>query len=344
MRRTIWLLASCAALASCGGDGGNSSGGPVVVTVSPTPSPTATPAPAPTPTPSALNTGEVKPAADAIFISGSMELTTTGGTSETNGVITGGMTSGRVTTFDTPQFSGSYSSPAGYHLSDAVNAAVFGPPQLNFDTTSRNGNGTVLFTKISAAAEDYLALYQETTYTSSVKGSGYTTAQYGGIGGWQHTVVNGSSRHTRLDYFAFGSATPVSAIPRSGVVKFSILGSGNYANDTDLWFLTSSTSNFITIDFGAGTISGSVGLSGQNFYKSQVGGIGYIPFKGSFSGNSMTGSFANASLNTSSSVVGQFHLVFVGPNANEVIITYVANDGTQAAVGASVGVIDPYAN
>ncbi len=269
-----------------------------------------------------------------------MELTTTGGVSETNGVITGGMTSARVTTIDTPQFSGSYSG--GYHLADSVNSAVFGQAQLTSDTTSPNGNGIVLFTKTAAAIEDYLALYQETTYSSSVNGMGYTTARYGGIGGWQHTVVNGSSRHTRLDYFAFGSATPVAAMPRSGVVRFKILGSGNYATDTDLWFLSAGSSDFLTIDFGAGTVSGSVSLAGQNFYKNVVGGIGSLPVTGSFSGSSMAGSFVG-SLGSSGGVPGQFHLLFVGPNANEIILTYVANDGTQAVVGASVGIVDRYA-
>jgi hypothetical protein len=286
-----------------------------------------------------LNTGEVKPTPDALFISATLEMTTTGQVDRTNGIITGGTTSNRVTTFDTPRFSGSYS--AGYHLSDSLNSAVFGKKQLSLDTTSPDGNGVVLFENFSAA-EDYLALYQETTYSSSDKGSGYTTARYGGIGGWQHTTVNGSSRHTRLDYFAFGSATPIAAMPHSGAVQYTIMGSGNYATDTDLWFLTAGSSDFITVDFGAGTISGSVSLAGENFYQSQVGGIGSFPVKGTFSGNSMTGSFNDGSIGSSGGVPGQFHIVFVGPKANELIITYVANDGAQAAVGASVGIVDPY--
>ncbi|MES2288789.1 MAG: hypothetical protein V4530_03550 [Pseudomonadota bacterium] len=273
-----------------------------------------------------------------------MELTTTGGVSQTNGVITGGMTSARSTIFDTPGFGGSYATSSGYRLSDAVNMMTFGTAQLAYDTTRPLGNGIVLFTNVAGIVEDYLAIYQETTYSSSVRGSGYTTAKYGGKGGWQHTVVNGTSRRTRLDYFAYGSATPLNAMPRSGVVRFAILGSGNYATDTDLWFLTSGTGNYITVDFGAGTVSGSVGLSGENFYKSEVGGIGSLPISGSFTGNSLSGTITNGSLGARSGVLGQFRLMFVGPAANEVVITFVANDGTQAAVGAVVGVIDPYAN
>jgi hypothetical protein len=334
MRRSIWLLAPCAALASC--SGGSSPSGSVVIS-----SPTSTPTPTPTPTPApagTLGTGEIKPAADATYISATMELTTTGGTSQTNGIITGGTTSARVITFDTPLFTGSYSSRTGYRLSDAVNAATFGPGQLALDTTTTNGNGTVLFTNVSGSIADYLALYQASTYTSSTKGMGPTTAHYGGSGGWQHTV----SGHTRLDYFAFGSATPVGSMPRLGVVKFSILAAGNYATDTDLWFLPSSTSNFITVDFGTGTVTGSLSLSGENFFKNEVGGIGSMPIRGSVSGNAVTGPIVNASMGSSGSVPGQFHLVFVGPNADEIIMTYVAGDSTRAAVGAAVGIVDPF--
>jgi hypothetical protein len=326
-------------LAGCGG-GGRSSGGTVVVNPSPTPAPSGSATQ--TPTPGVLSTGEVKPAADASFIAASMELMTTGGVSQTNGVITGGMTSGRITTLDTPQFSGSYN--AGYRLADSSNSAVFGTAQLSGDSTRPNGNGIVLFTNISGPIQGYLALYQQTTYTSSVKGSGYTTARYGGTAGWQHTVVGGSSRQTRLNYFGYGSPTPLAGMPRSGIVRFSILGSGNYATDTDLWFLSSSTSNFIAVDFGAGTVSGTVGLSGENFYKSQAGGVGSFRVRGNINGNSLTGSFTDGSIGTSGGVPGQFRLMFVGPNANELILTYVFNDGAQAGVGAAVGVIDPYAN
>ena len=335
MRKTIWLLAGCMALAGCGDDAGAPTAGSVNG-VNPSPTPTSTPSP----TQGLLSTGEVKPTSDATFIAASLDLTTTGGISETNGIITGGMTSGRTTTIDTPQFKASYNS--GYQLADTLNSASFGQAQLTTDTTAPNGNGTVVFTNRTSQAEDYLAAYQETTYSSSVKGMGYTTAQYGGIAGWQHTVVNGASRQTRLDYFGYGSATPIASMPKTGIVKFSLLSSGNYATDTDLWLLSAGSSNFLTVDFGAMTITGSIGLGGQNFYKNVVGGIGSLPLNSTFTGNSAMGSFTNGNLNTSGRVPGQFHILFIGPKANEVIVTFVANDGTQAAVGAAIGVIDPY--
>lgn len=343
MHKMRWVLVSCALLAACGGGG---SGGDVVAVVpggsGPTPTPTASPTTTPPPSTGGLNTGETKPSTDATFLSATMELVATGGTSQTNGIITGGATQDRVAFIDTPGFSGSYSSQIGYRLADTVNSIVFGPGQLTVDTTRPNGNGIVLFTNSSAGAQDYLALYQATTYSSSSKGSGYTSARYGGTAGWQRTVVEGSARRSRLDYFAYGTATPVALMPQSGVVRFTLLNAGNYATDDALWFLTMGSGNLITVDFGARTISGSLGLAGENFYRSQVGGIGSIPLNGSFSGNSLSQSFSFGNLNTSSSVPGRFRILFVGPNAEELIITYVAADGTQAAVGAAVGVRDPY--
>lgn len=339
MKRAILLLAASAALANCGGGSG---GGAVrVVDGTPTPAPTPTGGgSSPTPTGPALSTGEVKPSTDASFLAATMELTTTGGVSQTNGVITGGMTSGRTTAIDTLQFAANYGTYTGYRLADLFNAVTFGPGQLTRDTTTPNGNGVVLFTNITGASEDYLALYQQTTFSSSVKGSGYTTARYGGTAGWQHTIVSGSSRRTRLDYFAYGTPTPLTAMPRAGVVRFTILSSGNYATDTDLWYLSSGNGNYVTVDFGTGTISGSVGLSGENFYKNEVGGIGSFPLNGTFGGNSLSASFSFGSFGTSSSVPGSFRLLFIGPNADELIVTYVVNDGSRAAVGAVVGVRD----
>lgn len=332
MRRSLVLVACCVMLAGCGGDGGSAAGSS---------SGTGTTPATPTPSSGGLHTGEVKPASDATFIAASMDVTTTGDISQTGGVITGGTTSNRTTVIDTPRFSGSYDA-SGYHLADAANSMVFGPAQLTYDTTAPNGNGTVVLTAPSATAENYLALYQASTYISSYLGSGYTTARYGGIGGWQHTIVNGSSRQTRLNYFGYGTATPPAAMPHAGTVKYSILNAGNYATDTDLWFVSQESGAFLTVDFAAGTVSGNLTLSGINFYKSETGGFGYLPIQGAINGNAVTGSMSNGSLSTDGTVPAQFHLLFVGPSANEFVITYVANDGRQAVVGGAVGIVNPY--
>lgn len=335
-RHAFGVCVLALAVSGCGGGGGSSSAPSVSVT--PTPGPSPTPTPTPTPSAAALGTGEIKLAADAVFISATLDLDITGGYSQTNGIVTGGLTSGRTATVDTPQFVGSYN--AGYLLSDAVNAATFGQAQLLRDTTAPNGYGTVVFSNTNSAKADYLALYQATTYSSSTKGSGYTTAKYGGAGGWQHTVGNGDTAHTRLDYFAYGTPTPTGAMPKSGVVRYSVLKNGNYAADTDLFFLTQGSSEILTVDFAAGTISGQLGIVGQNFFKSQVGSIGGLVLKGNISGNSATGSFVDPSINQNTAVPGKFRIMFVGPNANELIITFIAIDGSQAAVGSGVGIVD----
>ncbi|HEX8413786.1 MAG TPA: hypothetical protein VF637_07850 [Sphingomicrobium sp.] len=334
MRVRGWVLASCAMLAACGGGGG---GGAVTV-VPGSPGPTAT-APTPTPTPStaALNTGEIKPTTDATYLSATMELTTSAGTTnQLTGRTTGGMTSDRSTTIDTPQFSGSYSPQTGYRLTDAVNMAAFGPGQLISDTTTESVDPTVLFARTSTPVEDYLALYKKSVTVTSSLGSGTSTPKYGGIGGWQHTVVGPTSRRTRLDYFAFGPATPVSAMPRSGVVKFFLMGSGNYATDTDLYF--TSVTDTLTVNFDTGTVTGFIGASGQNLFTGGFGGLFTPGIAGSIVGNSSRGPLTS----TVAVASGRYSLLFVGPNADELIITYTAQDGRGTIVGSVVGVRNAY--
>jgi hypothetical protein len=113
MVKSIWLVSGCVLLASCGGD---KSSGAVVVSPSPTPAATTPSSP--------LSTGEVKPASNAAYIAAAMEMTTTGGVAQTNGVITGGSTSDRSTTLDPAGFSANYS--AGYRLADASVRSISG--------------------------------------------------------------------------------------------------------------------------------------------------------------------------------------------------------------------------
>ncbi len=348
MRLLAGLLSLMGLLGSCGANNTNSSGNAVANSPMPAPSPTPLPTPSPMPLPalppSISNTGEVKPDASSTFISANLELDITGGASQMNGVITGGATSGRSTEIDTRNFNANYSNLVGYTLSDAFNSINFSPIQLTRDTTIRNGNGVVLFTNIVENRQDYLALYQQTAFSSSSEGGGFTTARYGGTAGWQNTVLVGQARRTRLNYFGYGPATPVAAMPRSGIVTFSVLATGNYATDTDLWFLSSGNGNVISVDFGTQTVSRKIGLRGENFFKSVVGGIGSFPIDGAIIGNSLTGSFSEGSFGTSGRVPGQFKLLFVGPSAEELIITFVVNDGSQALAGAAVAVREPSRN
>lgn len=327
-------LAAMMLLSACGGGGSGSVTGPTTGS-GPTPSPGTSPSPAPGP---GATTGELKPTADATFIAAMMELTTAPAiTSELTGQAAGGTTSNRSVLLDPSGFRVSYNAATGYSIADSFNAVTFGSAQLTSDTTASDPfHPTVLFTRTSGAAADYLALYKFKVTTTSSLGSGSVEPRYAGVGGWQHSIIDPGARRTRLNYFAFGPVTTTSAMPRSGVVKFSLMGSGNYANDSELYF--ASQFDTITVDFGAGTISGSLSASGSNLFTGGFGGIYNVRVDGAIAGNSVTGP-------TTSSIAvasGQFRLFFVGPNADEIIVTHVGQNGRGHYVSAGVGVRNPY--
>ncbi|MCA1196377.1 hypothetical protein K9B35_00210 [Sphingomonas sp. R647] len=327
-------LAFITLLSACGGGGSGTVTAPSTGS-SPTPSPGVSPSPAPGP---GAASGELKPSADATFIAALLQMTTTvGTTSELTGQTSGGTTSNRSVTLDTPGFSASYSVGTGYSLADSFNRSIFGLAQLTSDTTASDPfHPTVLFTRPAAGAVDYLALYKFKVTTTSILGSGSVEPRYGGVGGWQHSIADPGARRTRLNYFAFGPVTPVAAMPRSGVVKFTLMGSGNYAGDSDLYF--ASQSDTITVDFGTGSVTGSLSANGSNLFTGGFGGIYSARLNGTISGNAVAGP-------TSSSVAvasGEFRLLFVGPSADEIIVTHVGQNGRGHYVSAAVGVRNPY--
>lgn len=335
MRKWALIASTCLFVSACG-DGGSTGGSVSVVPGGSSSAPTPTPTASPTPT-ATLNTGELKPSPDATFMSATMDLTMgPGATNSLTGRTTGGTTTNRLITLNTPGFGGSYNSATGYSLFDASNKAAFGANELISDTTSTDKiYPTVLFSKVASPVEDYLALYKEYSTTATSSAVVVLTPKYGGVGGWQHTIASSSSKQTRLNYFAFGSPTPLSAMPKTGVVKFWLVGSGNYAGDNDLWF-TNQGDN-ITVDFGSGTINARLTVSGRNFYADAIGGLFAVAIKATIDGNGATGP-------TSSSVAvasGSFRLAFIGPNADEVLVTYVGQDGRGSYVGSSVGVRSP---
>ena len=337
MRKVFWAVSTCVVMSACGGGGGGASTDSVsVVPGTPAPNPTP-PTPAPTPTPTAtLTTGEIKPTSDAAFISATMDLVTSASiANQTAPQTTAGTTSNRSITIDTPQFFGGYSLQGGYKLSDALNSAIFGLTQLVSDTTSQMITPTVLFKSVTGTIEDYLAVYKYTVITSSGKGQGTFTPKYGGVGGWQHTNVGSSSKQTRLNYFAYGPTTSRDAMPKTGIVKFTLLGSGNFATDDSLWF--ASIFDTMTVDFGSGTFSGSIGQTGQNFFADRSGGLVSVRVSGIIVDSGASGS-VNSDVAT---MRGQYRLRFVGPNADELILTYIADDTRETMVGAAVGVRNP---
>jgi hypothetical protein len=265
-----------------------------------------------------------------------MELTTTGNLfNGLTGATPGASTSERLTVFDTPSFAVSYGATSGYDMRDAVSGTSFGPAQLVSDTTNTAPFPPVLFARLGTGTEDYLALYKNVVTTTSGLGTGSVTPSLAGNGGWQHTAINAGSRRTRLNYFAFGTPTPVSAMPQSGVVKFSLSGSGNYASDADLYFMTYIAD--VTVDFAARTVTTNFAPGGSNLFTNGTGGLFGITVAGPIVGNAVSGP-------TSSTVAvasGQFRLLFIGPNAEEMIVTFVGNDGRGDYIASGVGVRNP---
>ena len=133
-------------------------------------------------------------------------------------------------------------------------------------------------------------------------------------------------------------------MPRTGTNSFSLLSGGNYATDNDLFFLSGRSTSPIFVDYATGIVSGSIDLAGSNFYKSQTafGGLGFIPFRASIVGNTAVADVSNAAGTQPGSMSGKVRILFLGPNADEVIIIYAVSSGTQAAVGAVMGIHDPY--
>lgn len=308
-------LGCCFALFACG-DGGTSSSG---VQGGSTPTPTATSTPVPT-------ANIIQPTSASTVLSATMLLTTgPGTTNQTTGQTTGGSTSDR-STFETPQLFASYDSQSGYKLTDDANIAIFGTGQLSSSTTSAN-----LYTIASGSTEDYLAIYKGQLDSPNVP------RRFAGFGGWQRTLVSSSSRRTRLDYFAYGTATPASSMPHSGVVKFFFVGGGgNYTRDNDLFF-SIATGN-MTVDFATGTITCDLAVSGSNFYRDEAGGLAGFRVVGPINGNMVENSLES----TVAAFAGRFRLMFVGPNAEEAILIYYGQTsgigGQYAVVGSTAAV------
>ncbi|HEX8414111.1 MAG TPA: hypothetical protein VF637_09525 [Sphingomicrobium sp.] len=278
-------------------------------------------------------TGEIKPAAGATFLSATMDLTIVGGTADQlTGTVTGASTSNRSITIDTPGFQGSYSSQTGYRLSDSSSTVTFGPAQLVAGTTAGPAS-PVLLASTSGDIADYLALYRPDVAFSGPAATGPISPILSGAAGWQHTVKGPTSRRTRLNYFAYGIATPVGEMPRSGVVKFTLLGSSNYASDEQLYFCTQGDT--LTVDFGTGTIQGPLVALGQGLLSSSWGGVYFSTISGSINGNSVSAPLP------SPGGVGQFRLIFTGPNAEELILAYVGDNGRGMIVGAAAGLRNP---
>jgi len=301
------LLGCMVLLASCGGGGGGATSG----TPTPTPNPTPTPTPTPNPT-----TGEIRPPADAVVAASRMDL-----------IVNGTTTSNRFALLAPHDFSLTFDpANAQYHLTDPDNSAVFGSAQFTKETSVPDFFPRVEWESHATSTDDYLVIFKAPNATPPV------TPRYGAYGAWQHNSNSGGGPFgVRLIYFAYGSPTPSGSMPHTGRVTYRIVGTANYADDSRLFF--AQTDTLVTVDFVAGTVSGTVALTGADFFGDNLGGLLGVSLPGTINGNVVDAPLSS----TIATLTGQFHLQFLGPNADELELTYEGNDPREAFAGAAIG-------
>ena len=303
-------------ISACGG-GGSSEGVSVVPGTSPTPSPAPTPTPTSTPTPiSGPTTGEIKPTADAIVSAAVMELTRTENT-----------TGARSVQADTA-FQLSY-VPASrtYTLSDAVRTQSFGPAQFAEETSAPVIPPAVTFRITTAAGRDFLLIAKAPSANPPV------VPRFGAYGAWQHTVDLAGGSKLRLNYFTYGSPTPSGSMPRSGKVRYRIVGTGNYARDDGLFLTQSDT--VVDVDFNTGIVAAVATLNGDDFLTGGFGGLIGFRVRGTIAGNVAIGDIDS----DIATVSGRFKFIFYGPNAEELALVTSGGDSRASFVTAGVGVL-----
>ena len=308
------LLGCSLLLMGCGGGGSGSDGVSVVPGVTPTPSPAPNPTPSPTP-PAGPATGEVKPTSDAVVSAATLELTRT--------TVT---TSARSVQGDA-SFQLSYSAATRiYTLTDAIRTRAFGPSQFIEETSAPAFPPGVTFARNDGGGREFLLIAKAPNASPPV------INRYGAYGAWQHTEDQASATRIRLNYFTYGSPTPVAAMPSSGKVRYRVTGTGNYARDDGLFITTSDT--FVDVDFAAGTIFAVPGLTGDDFLTGGFGGLIGFRTRGVISGNTSTGDIES----DIATVRGRFKYIFYGPNAEELAIVFSGGDDRASFVSAGVGI------
>ena len=232
------LTASVAlALAGCGGGGGTDFASIPPPPVAPTPSPTPTPSPPPAPPP--IPAGPIGLQSDAPFA-------TQGAFSNLAGALVSGANNVQFSysastdtyTITLPEFktgqlitlggNGSYvDSSAWQHLTSTYNAVSDGPLTPPATTTQPVG------VNLQWPADSQL------TYT--------------GTGSWQEEDFVGGGTAGRYGVFAYGIPTAASDMPLTGAATYngSVSGMTNTGTFVD-------GSVFLSFDFGAGTLSGSM--------------------------------------------------------------------------------------
>ena len=210
-----------------------------------------------------------------------------------------------------------------YTLTDVARTRSFSPAQFVEETSVPDLMPHVSY-RINDPNLDYLLIAKAPNATPPV------AVRYGAYGAWQQNTPMAGATRIRLDYFTYCSPTPVGQMPRSGTVKFRLVGTGNYATDNGL-FLTQSDTTF-DVDFGAGTVFGVPTLSGTDFLTGSFGGLIGFRVRATIAGNN-----ANGNIDSDiATVSGRYKIIFCGPNADEMSI--VISGGNDQARWATAGI------
>ncbi|TMJ20849.1 MAG: transferrin-binding protein-like solute binding protein [Alphaproteobacteria bacterium] len=228
----------------------------------------------------------------------------------------------------------SYDAPSkSYTIQAPGRSQTFGPADLQASSDADESD----YQKPQGSGRDYLTL-AKTPFTSK------TAPQYVGLGFWQRNSLSGSTQDTSFDIFAYGLATPATAVPRTGAAVFGI--------DVFGFFVTPGISpkgvqghGTFTADFLSGVFSTSTYLDEFDltadkamFGALQLDGSGLISSTdGTFSGDIAYRGF-------DASVGGKMNGHFYGPQAQEVGGSFAADNGKGSALtGAFTGSRDPNA-
>jgi hypothetical protein len=119
------------------------------------------------------------------------------------------------------------------------------------------------------------------------------------------------------------------------VIKYTVQGSADYLSDGSPFFASIFTN--LAVYFGAGTINGQLSRAGRNFLSGSSGGLPSVGVSGQIVGNEAIGETNNAAYLTQ----GRYGIRSIGPAADELILTYVAENPNSTLIGAAVGVRNP---
>ena len=323
--RYVACVSVIALLAGCGSGGGNGSGSTSTVigpgsTPTPTPTPSSTPTPTPTPTPTAAVT-LVTPQVGAVTAAATLDFLLAGDDNRNS-------TQDWRTTQPTPGFALTYdASTRTFRLADDQRNVTFTADEITYDSAYRDGLPRIEYGLRSVDTADFLVVFK-----GPLANYIEVTPRYAAYGAWQHNA-GGSPLNIRLDYFTYGTPTPVAAMPHTGTTTFRLIGSGNQAEASNLDFLQTDT--LFNVDWAAGTITASVLLNGSNFFKDETGGAGAFSVVGTISGNGSTG---NLTFTGAPGRPGRYEIHFYGPNADEMAIVYSGANEYAGFAGAAVGV------